>query len=688
MTKRLIPFLSVLILLLALPQSGTAQAQRAPVRDNASQGVAARSAGSRTGAQTDDEGTGDEEEDPCVTPDDHRYCWTQDPITGIHHRQEPDTTHLGLATRETMPGKSLALVHTGNLYSPHLINDFFDRKTPDDFLFVNAYSLFAFRPDELRFYDTRIPYTRAAYTTSGSNVESNDRLRIDFAGNVSRRLGLGTFLDYVYARGEYTSQATKPLRWTSYVYYDDDQYKGTLTFNLSKLANQENGGIMDRSYVLTPDAYNDNYTAPRTMPANLTDTWNDMDSWNLHYNHSYDLGFWDERVNPADSTDLLEEFTSVASIFHSIDFEHYKHIFRMDANADQTDEHNYYANHFVNPTTTLDSTSYANFSTYAGIRLNEGFSRWSQFGLAAFIGFQHQGYTMMQDTLDLAFIERHHSSNNLYIGGQLSRHKYRRLAFDITAKVGISGDKAGDIDISGQLHTSIPAGRRDSITVEASGYFRNVKTPYLLNHYFSNHFRWSESFSPEQRLHLEGRLRYSLTGTEAKVGIEHISNYHYFSADDFLPHEASDMVQVFSLELSQKLHWRALHWDNRVLFQTSTQDHILPLPKISLETDVNLHLVIAHALTLQMGLVGYYNTKYYAPTYQPATQQFAVQRDIQCGGFPWANAYINCNLKRIKFYVMYSGLFAKTFTNDTFLMPYYPVQSPRIEYGVLFDLQN
>lgn len=35
---------------------------------------------------------------------------------------------------------------------------------------------------------------------------------------------------------------------------------------------------------------------------------------------------------------------------------------------------------------------------------------------------------------------------------------------------------------------------------------------------------------------------------------------------------------------------------------------------------------------------------------------------------------------------MYSGLTA--FTNDTFIMPYYPMQSTRIEYGVSFDLQN
>ena len=664
--------LLLLLLLLTVPLMATAQ-QRLPLANNVTK-------------QQNGEAES-EEEDPCVTPDDHRNCWTQDPITGIRHSQVPDTTHLDLATRQTMVGQSLALLTTGNLYAPHHITDFFDQRDASDFIFVNAYDLFRYRPEDALFFDTRIPFTRVGYTTSGSSSQSNDRLRLDFAGNVNKHIGIGSFLDYVYARGEFVSESTKPLKWTSYAYYDTDQYKATLTFNISKLANQENGGIQDRSYVLTPDLYDNSFTTPRTMPTNLDGTWNDTDSRSLHFNHSYDLGMWDEVTNPDDSTDVSERFTSVASIFHSIDFETFSHQFRMDDNADLTDNGDYYAQHYINDARTCDSTQYTDFSTCAGIRINEGFSRWSQFGLAAFIGYHRQSYTMMQDSLDLSFISRRHASNNLFVGGQLSRHQSSYLTFDVTAKVGLTGDKAGDIDITGQLQTVIPAGK-DSITVQASGYFRNQNVSYLMNHYFSNHFKWDEDFNAEQRLRLEGKLCYSLTSTEAKVGIEHISNYHYFDATDYMPHESSDMVELFSLELTQKLHWRALHFDNTVLLQTTTQDEVLPLPKVAWHSDLSLHFVIAHSLTMQLGCSGYYYTKYYAPAYQPATQQFAVQRDYKCGNYTTFNAYANCNLKRIKFYIMYSGFGTQTISNDAFHMPLYPMQSTRVEYGVIFDLQN
>lgn len=686
---RHLPHLLTLLILLLLPIAGMAQGfqQRSAQGNNSNM----RSNGQSSSSSM----SGDE--DPCVDMKDDRMSWTVDPLTGIMHPQEPDTSYLSLGDRQTMEGLALSLSYTGNLYSPHQIDDYFRRRDDKDFFFLNAYSLFAHRPEDVLFRSTKVPYTVIGYTTSGSNLQSNDRLRLDFAGNLNKKMGLGTFLDYVYARGDYMSSATKPLKWTSYLYYIDDQYKAYLTYNLSKLANQENGGIQDRSHVLKPDAYNDNYTDPKTMPTSLNDTWNDMDSWNVHLTHSYDLGTWDDYYpDTNDSTKVEEKFTSIASIFHSVDFESYKHMFRMDQNADMTVGKNYFANHFINNKITQDSIEYSQFSTYAGLRINEGFSRWSQFGLAAFIGYERQMYTMMQDTLNLDFIPATHTSNNVFIGGQLSRHQSSKLTFDVTAKIGIWGDKSADIDITGKAQTVIPFGAEDSLIVNASGYLRTLTPSYMLNHFFSNHFCWDNNFSQEKRLRLMGEVSYPRTGTTIRGGVEHISNYHYFTVDsltaftktDYHPRELSEQLDIISLELSQNLHWRAIHWNNSILFQHSTDDRALTLPTWSIRSDLNLRFLIAKTLWTEMGCTAHYRSKYYAPTYQPATQQFATQHVIECGGYPTVNAYVNCNLKRIKFYVMYSGAATQAFSNNAFIMPFYPAMPTRVEYGVIFDLQN
>lgn len=636
-----------------------------------------------------------EGEDPCNPRSDDRFCFRLDPLTGLILPAVPDTSYLGLCNSEVMESKALSVVYTSNLYTPHLINQYFSRKDDNDFIFLNAYSLFKEDAADMVYYNTKIPFTMASYGHSGSNMQENDHLKLNFAGNIKPNIGIGTKLDYVYARGEYPNSATKPLKWLTYLYYQGTQYKAYASSNIGKYGNQEWGGITDREYVLHPDNYNDNFTTPRTMPTKLIDTWNDTDYRNFHFTHSFDLGRWEERQEEGD-TAVWDEFIPVASIFHNVDFQSYKHSFKMLDGADQTESHDFFKDSFYDLSETADSTSYQNFSTYAGLRLNEGFNKYSQFGLSAFIGYERQTYTMLVDSLNLDFIEGKHVSNNVWIGGQLSRHLSSALTFDVTAKTAVSGDKIGDIDINGQIQTVIPIGRRDtisglrsdSITIKASGYLRNNRPSYLLDHYFSNHFRWNNDFDRIQKVHIDGSIFYSPTNTTLRAGIEHINNYIYFSNEDFLPRQYDKQLDIFSLEVRQGLKFGIFKWNNAVLVQTSTDDDVLALPKVSIETDFSMNFRIAKTLSAQLGVTGYYNTKYYAPTYQPATQQFAMQHDIKCGGFPNVNGYLNCNLKRIKFFVMMTNLMSGVTTTDAFIMPDYPLAPRRFVWGVTLDLQN
>ena len=635
------------------------------------------------------------EEDPCVPIYDQRRCWTLDPMTGLTYQAEPDTSYLGLGNRQSMLSKALALVYTGNLYSPHAVQSWFDRRATHDFIFVNAYHLFRQDPSQQLYYNSKLPCTVLSYSKQGGGLQTNDHLKINFFGNFNRQIGIGSALDYVYARGEYPESAAKPLKWTSYAYYDGDRYKAYINYNLSKLANQESGGIEDRGYILSPDEYKSNFTDPKNMPTRLGDTWNSTDLRQLHFQHSYSLGKWEERSNPEDTT-VWDEFVPIATIFHNFDIESMDHLFRMDKGAELTTPGFFGNQGYYSDLTTADSSAYRDFSTYAGIRINEGFSRLSQFSLSAFLGFEHQHYTLRQDTADYSFIPHQHYSNTLWAGGQLSRQQSSFLTFNATLRTALSGNKSGDFELQGRAQLNIPFGHydleshqwSDSILVSAGVTSTNTDVPYLYEHYFSNHFRWSNKFDKEQHQRLFGRISYPRTHSSAEVGIEHINNYHYFGSD-CLPHQYDKQIDIFSLKLNQSLRagqW--LQWDNSVLIQTSTEDDVLALPTVSVESDLSFKFRIAKTLAVQAGVTGYYYSKYYAPTYQPATQQFCNQHDIKCGNYPLLNGYVNCNLKRIKFFMTVHNMLENSITNDIFIMPYYPTSFRRIEYGLILDLQN
>lgn len=640
-------------------------------------------------------------EDPCVEPDDKRYCWNIDPMTGIKYEASPDTTYHGLANAQTMEGLATVIAYTANLQGPHLVMDYFARKDDHDFMFLNAYNTFRIYQNDIKYFNSRLPYTRVFYGTSGSGNTSNDRLKIEFAGNLNKKIGLGTNLDYVYARGVYSSSSTKPLNWNSYLYYEGERYKAYFNYTLGKLGNQENQGLSERDYVLRPDNIQGSKNMDdKSYPMVMDKSWNDIDHWNMHFTHQYDLGRTDEKFDPSDST-YYDEFVPVASVFHSVDLYSAKRVYRQDAATIHIGNHNLFKENFFDNKATIDSTSFFDFSTYGGLRINEGFSSWSQFALSAFVGYERQTYTMMQDTLGRYDIDGKHISNSVFIGGQLSRHKGKYLKFDATAKVGVSGDKMGEVDINASINGKIPFGKKDSLLLNASSYFKNRKTPYLYNHYLGNHVQWDNDFDPEQRLHIEGTISYPKSGTSVRAGIEHISNYIYFDGTYFAnmdsisagpnygkPIQTGEQIDIFSLSISQELAWKALYCNATALFQTSTQEDIISLPKLSFVLDLGLRFNIARSLYTDLGCTAYYHTKYYAPNYIPDVQQFGVQNEIECGGYPIFNAYVNCSLKKLKFYIMASGLGTQSMSNDRFIMPYYPHPSWRLEYGVVFDLQN
>ena len=103
-------------------------------------------------------------------------------------------------------------------------------------------------------------------------------------------------------------------------------------------------------------------------------------------------------------------------------------------------------------------------------------------------------------------------------------------------------------------------------------------------------------------------------------------NYVFFNGKG-LPEQSSKNIQVVSARIKQDIMYRAFGWENEVAYQLSSEKSQLPLPDISAYSNIYLAFKLAKVLTVQIGANVYYNTAYYAPYYEPATQQFQVQEE-------------------------------------------------------------
>jgi hypothetical protein len=503
--------------------------------------------------------------------------------------------------------------YLGNFGSPGESRIFQDRISSPDFLFMKAYERFNKSPENMVFYNTQIPYTQLSYLSAGSKPNAEDHFITTFAGNVNKKIGVGGNLDYIYTRGFYNFQGVNSLSWQLYGYYMGDRYQVQAYTNFANFGNQENGGITDVDYILKPENVNENLTDPKNIPTNLDRAWNKIRHRDSYLTQRYNLGF--EKTYMIDENDSTEfkKFIPVTSFIHTFHYSTNFRKFYIEPNGVLTAD--YFQNSYINPDITCDTVSYHSMKNTLGIALNEGFNKYAKFGMAAYATFENRKFTNMQDSTQLDFIGRNFTTNVLWVGGELTKQQGSILTYQADAKFALSGYNLGDVDINGQLQTRIPL-FGDSVIVRANGYFKNTEPSYYYKHYFSNHFKWSNSFDKERRLRIAGEMVIPFTRTHLQAGVENITNYLYFNTEG-MPAQNPNNMQALTASLKQNFIFGILHWNNSLVYQKSSNEMILPLPDLSIYSQMYLDFKIDPGTSYTNRIRWILLYKYYSPLYQP-----------------------------------------------------------------------
>lgn len=629
---------------------------------------------------------------PVIAPS---WAWQASPLLGDTRRSTIDTLMLNY-DRQAIPALvSDAYATTGNLGAEGLDMIYWQRPKTSDFFFRDALRHWLPSAAKAKWYNTRLPMTLASYNTGGGRDAGQDRLAITFSGNVNSRLQIGAMFDYLYSKGSYAKQNTDDMTWGFSGSYMGEHYQLQAFFYHYNALNKENGGIEDDRYITDPEAIVG--TGPKmsdkNIPVRLNQAHSKVVGQQAWVNQRYSLGF--HRSEKVNDTLTIQRFVPVTSFVWTLDYTDAKHLF---LNGDAQEGSKFFDNTYYSLTGTRDRTAYYTLTNTVGVSLLEGFQRWAQFGLTAYVRHQLRRYTQTPDTMSVLpegvspqpdgaiDIPDHARRHRLWVGAQLARRQGRVLNYEAEAQFGLLGGVEGDIHLRGNVSTRFGL-LGDTLGLVAYGDFSNRSTPYLLKKYRSNHFIWNNDFGKERTYRLGGRLRLDRVGTFLDIGVENVQNHVYFGPS-CLPVQDGGNVQVFSARLTQRLHYRALHWDNTVTYQTSSNDEVIPLPKLAVYSNLYVQFSIARVLHVQLGVDCDYYTSYYAPGYQPATMSFYNQRQAKCGNFPWLDVYANFKLSKARFYVLYSHLNASMGSKKYFSVPNYPLNPARLLMGVSVDFAN
>ncbi|MBR1379630.1 MAG: putative porin [Bacteroidaceae bacterium] len=589
----------------------------------------------------------------------------------------------------------------GNLGAPRLNHIFMERRNiGGDFIFLRTFDQFYVEPDQFRYYNTKSPYLNVCYDFCGSKNTGDDHVKVTYTNNVNRNINFGGLFDYMYGQGYYDSQSTSYMGSSAWVSYIGDTYDMHLQYTHNHMKLAENGGITDENYITHPENMERSY-ASSDIPTWLGNTWSKQEHDVIHLNHRYHIGFY---RTVGDSASQSIEFVPVTSIFHTLDLQYLRRAYI----AYDTPEYYHTHDNYAGLDTTDDRTKDLLVRNVVGLSLREGFNRYAQAGLNAYVAFEHQSFEMpdsIQTPLsDVARFKRKQkqSENTVSIGGQIIRTQGHTLHYNINAELGLTGAHSGDMKLEADGHLNIPL-LGDTASLQLRAYIHRQTPAYYIRHYHSRHAWWDFDTDKETRTHMSAQLSWEKTRTTLNFAIENLKNYTYFSntgtqnpegaplpySNNITPMQASQNIEVMSLTLLQDLKFGILHLDNDITFQTTTNRDVIPLPTLSLYHNIYLKFKYARVLGIEFGADLKYYTSYYMPDYSPIVSQFMTQNQanrVKIGNYPLISVYANFDLKRTRFYVQYYH--ANQSDGRYLWAPGYPINPKGLHMGINWNFYD
>lgn len=637
------------------------------------------------------------------------YMWKLSETLGERTIIPADTINLNFQNTNLVEGMFGHYNYLGNLGSPRMSRIFFERRDNEPTIFMEPFSSFFVRPDEAKFTNSNIPYTNLTYYKAGSKINGEERFKSYFSVNANKRLAFGFNFDYLYGRGYYANQSTSHFNAGLFASYIGEKYQMQAVYNNFFMKMNENGGIADDQYITKPENMSGGKKEYESsnIPVKLdqqSPTSNRNKDFYVYLTQRYRLGFHRETTQIeerptqnkkllADSTYVapkdtitIEEFVPVTSFIHTIKVERSRHEFRSS-----NEPKDFYPKYYLNENYSNDSTSAFSVKNVFGIALLEGFNKYAKAGLTAYLSHKMSKYDLMNvDTLsDMSPMQ--YTEQEVFLGGELAKREGKVLHYNVNGEVGLLEKAIGQFRVNGSLDLNFRLWK-DSVNFYARGFVSNTLPTFYMRHYHSNHFTWdNDNMGKEFRTRIEGELNIARWGTNLRAGVENIKNYTYFN-QKALPEQNGGNIQVLSATLTQNFRLGILHLDNEVTWQKTSNATALPLPELSLYH--NLYILTSLAkkvLTVQLGADVRYFSKYHAPAYTPAIQQFHLQSpddQVEIGGYPIVNVYANMHLKRTRIFAMMYHINAGMGSRNSFLVPHHPINPSLFKIGISWNFYD
>ena len=557
----------------------------------------------------------------------------------------------------------------GNLGSANQYDHFFSRENSYKFLFSRYMSVYSNNASEFKHYNVRTPFTNLYYSTStGKQSEVEQVFKVFHTQNASRYLNFGVSYDFYGTKGVYANQETR----NNIISLFGSYYKGNVQVQLA-LTNRvykhgENAGITNHSFIRDTVIEQPNF-----IPVNLAGA----ESTTREFSTSTILGYTliNLRTEEKDETGkLVSNYIPLITARLIANFDRGSRVFLNKSNTDE-----YFGNFYIHPSITRDSVLSQSIEAKAMLEINQFARIPGMPGLRGWVGLDHQRYFFYKPN-DFIFSRDDDRISSSHLGvAAFSDSPY--LSYQGAIRLYFSGHRADDKEIEGEVRLS-PWKSLDMPQLKGKILISESTPDVFYTSYFSNHFKWENSFVKEKRFMLGGKLEAKRWEAEVGYNVIYIKDFIYFN-ENALPSQTSDVTITSAYGQKNFRFGNGFNFFNRVVWQANTNSQVLSIPNIiAFSAFFYERVLVKNALKGQLGFNVYYRSKFYADGYQPALGQFYNQRQEHVGNYPVLDMFANFKWKRTIIYVKYEHANQGYPDNQYFATYLYPMNPQILKFGV------
>ena len=549
------------------------------------------------------------------------------------------------------------LLNIGNLGTPMLPLRFDFPITARSSLGMNAFENNRIDASDIRYYKVSAPLTEAKYL---SGYGRGQVFRVHHTQNINDRWNYNLFFQRMNSSGNYLNQGKERSNFyisTQYTSPSGD-YDLQAFFSSQLQLSGENGGIVPDTLVSNPFGNNRELIPVRLRVSNSTAAFRQFKAVQTYF-----LGGMSE---PKDSTEL-PKFKPRIGISWEMDYRREYYAYRYIREQDD----DFFDNFFENSLRSHDSTVYESFRNYFYLRTP--YNDYIQFKAGA----SHEVAHYSGRNFARYF-------NQFQINGEAQLTYKDKVKLMATWDFNFAGDALG----SQALHIQATGRIKDYIDIRA-GFQNANQTPDLLYQvWFSNHFQWVNDFANQKTSKLYGLGKIKYLGNFG-LNIWNLNDYLYFD-QNALPaqHEGNIQLVQASWDFHQKLFWN-IGLENRLLSQVTTNEEVIRVPNLLNRTQIYRPFkMFKKQLKVMPGFVFQYFTPYTALAYQPALAQFHLQDRVIVGGFPWFDAFVVFELKRVFISLKFENVAEGFLTENYFAAAHYPLPDRILRLGLTWRFFN